>query len=83
MKTVASVRSYAENLVGADALGKTIESAEVAAQLKQDFDAYQTNYRNGGKGLLPQTIIKTHVIFGPPPDVETLEKIMKQLLGDI
>lgn len=83
VKTVAAVRSYAENLVGADALGKTIESAEVAAQLKQDFNAYQTNYRNGGKGLLPQTIIKTHVIFGPPPDVETLEKIMKQLLGNI
>lgn len=83
VKTVAAVRSYAENLVGADALGKTIESAEVAAQLKQNFDAYEVNYRNGGKGLLPQTIIKTHVIFGPPPDVETLENIMKQLLGNI
>jgi uncharacterized membrane protein len=81
VKTVDAVRTHAENLVGKDVLAKTVESAEVAAQLKQDFDAYQVNYRNSGKGLLPQTIINTHVIFGPPPDVETLDKIMKQLLG--
>ncbi len=81
VKTVDAVRTHAENLVGKDVLAKTAESAEVAAQLKQDFDAYQVNYRNGGKGVLPQTIINTHVIFGPPPDVATLEKIMKQLLG--
>ena len=80
-KPLAKVRAHAASLVGAAALNKAVASAAVQQQLQQDIRAYELNSKNGGNSRMPQTIIKDHVIFGPPPSDTALQSILKQRLG--
>ena len=80
-KPLARVREHAANLVGAAALNKAVASATVQQQLQQNIRAYELNSKNGKKSLMPQTIIKDQVIFGPPPSDAALQSILKKILG--
>ena len=80
-KPLAKVREHAASLVGAAALNKAVASATVQQQLQQNIRAYELNSKNGKKSLMPQTIIKDQVIFGPPPSDAALQSILKKILG--
>ena len=80
-KPLANVREHAASLVGAAALNKAVASATVQQQLQQNIRAYELNSKNGKKSLMPQTIIKDQVIFGPPPSDAALQSILKKILG--
>jgi hypothetical protein len=80
-KPLAKVREHAASLVGAAALNKAVASATVQQQLQQNIRAYELNSKNGKKSLMPQTIIKDKVIFGPPPSDAELQSILKKILG--
>ena len=80
-KPLAKVREHAASLVGAAALNKAVASATVQQQLQQNIRAYELNSKNGKKSLMPQTIIKDQVIFGPPPSDTALQSILKEKLG--
>ena len=80
-KPLAKVREHAASLVGAAALNKAVASATVQQQLQQNIRAYELNSKNGKKSLMPQTIIKDKVIFGPPPSDAALQSILKKILG--
>jgi protein-disulfide isomerase len=80
-KPLANVRKHAASLVGAAALNKAVASATVQQQLQQNIRAYELNSKNGKKSLMPQTIIKDQVIFGPPPSDAALQSILKKILG--
>ena len=80
-KPLAKVREHAASLVGAVALNKAVASATVQQQLQQNIRAYELNSKNGKKSLMPQTIIKDQVIFGPPPSDAALQSILKKILG--
>jgi uncharacterized membrane protein len=80
-KPLAKVREHAASLVGAAALNKAVASATVQQQLQQNIRAYELNSKNGKKSLMPQTIIKDQVIFGPPPSDAELQSILKKILG--
>ena len=75
------MREHAASLVGAAALNKAVASATVQQQLQQNIRAYELNSKNGKKSLMPQTIIKDQVIFGPPPSDAALQSILKKILG--
>ena len=80
-KPLAKVREHAASLGGAAALNKAVASATVQQQLQQNIRAYELNSKNGKKSLMPQTIIKDQVIFGPPPSDAALQSILKKILG--
>ena len=80
-KPLAKVREHAASLVGAAALNKAVASTTVQQQLQQNIRAYELNSKNGKKSLMPQTIIKDKVIFGPPPSDAALQSILKKILG--
>ena len=80
VKTVPAVMEYAQQLVGADKLMEALQSKRVKKQLESNVTAYETTSKIGRKSSMPQTIIGSQVVFGPPPNVEALDKILRQIL---
>jgi hypothetical protein len=77
---VPAVMEYAQQLVGADKLMEALQSKRVKKQLESNVTAYETTSKIGRKSSMPQTIIGSQVVFGPPPNVEALDKILRQIL---
>ncbi len=80
VKSVETVMEHARDLVGADELDKALQSDQLIEQLKTNITTYETTSKMGRKSSMPQTIIGSQVVFGPPPNVETLDRILKQIL---
>ncbi|MDP6893394.1 MAG: vitamin K epoxide reductase family protein [Verrucomicrobiota bacterium] len=79
-KTLSTVREHAEKIIGKKILDETINSQSVLDQLATNIEVYNLNSNNGGTTIMPQSIIKNRVMFGPPPSAETFEKILIQIL---
>jgi uncharacterized membrane protein len=60
---IESVRAYAENLVGSNALAHALQDPWVNEQLKANIAIYEIAYR-AGRGRMPQLIIGTNVYTG-------------------
>jgi len=80
VKTVATVMKHAQQLVGAEKLKEALQSSTLKKQLESNITAYETTSKTGRKSSMPQTIIGSQVVFGPPPNVEALDKILRQIL---
>ncbi|HBP55950.1 MAG TPA: hypothetical protein DHV39_06710, partial [Verrucomicrobiales bacterium] len=80
VKTVGTVMKHAQQLVGAQKLKEALQSTRVKKQLESNVTAYETTSKTGRKSSMPQTIIGSQVVFGPPPNVEALDKILRQIL---
>ena len=79
-KQLSKVREYAEKIVGEKILNETINSQSLLDQLATNIEVYNLNSKNGKTTIMPQTIIKNRVMFGPPPSTQALEKILIQTL---
>lgn len=80
VKTVATVMKHVQQLVGAEKLQEALQSSTLKEQLESNITAYETTSKTGRKSSMPQTIIGSQVVFGPPPNVEALDKILRQIL---
>ena len=80
-KQLSKVREYAEKIVGEKILNETINSQSLLDQLATNIEVYNLNSKNGKTTIMPQTIIKNRVMFGPPPSTQALEKILIQTLN--
>jgi protein-disulfide isomerase len=80
VKTVQEVMEHAKQLVGAEQLVEALQSTELKEQLESNITAYETTSKMGRKSSMPQTIIGSQVVFGPPPNVEALDRILQQIL---
>ncbi len=49
-------------------------------QIATNIEIYNLNSTNGGTTIMPQTIVKNRVVFGPPPSAQALENILIQIL---
>jgi uncharacterized membrane protein/protein-disulfide isomerase len=76
VKSLEVVRSHVKSMLDEEAFNAAVNGASVAAQLKQNLQAYEVNYKNSGKGSMPQTIVNNDVVFGPPPHLRALEAIL-------
>ena len=81
VKTVPTVMEHAKQLVGAENLIEALQSAKLKEQLESNITAYETTSKMGRKSSMPQTIIGSQVVFGPPPNVEALDSILQQILN--
>ena len=79
-KPLSTVRNYAERILGKNILDKTINSQSVLDQIATNIEIYNLNSTNGGTTIMPQTIVKNRVVFGPPPSAQALENILIQIL---
>ena len=79
-KPLSTVRKYAEEIAGEKIFNETIDSQSVLDQLATNIEVYNLNSNNGGTTIMPQSIIKNRVMFGPPPSAQALEKILIQIL---
>ena len=79
-KPLSAVRNYAERILGKNILDKTINSQSVLDQIATNIEIYNLNSTNGGTTIMPQTIVKNRVVFGPPPSAKALENILIQIL---
>ena len=79
-KPLSTVRKYAEEIAGKKIFNETIDSQSVLDQLATNIEVYNLNSNNGGTTIMPQSIIKNRVMFGPPPSAQALEKILIQIL---
>lgn len=79
-KPLSTVRKYAEEIAGEKIFNETINSQSVLDQLATNIEVYNLNSNNGGTTIMPQSIIKNRVMFGPPPSAQALEKILIQIL---
>ncbi|MAD23622.1 MAG: hypothetical protein CMO44_05550 [Verrucomicrobiales bacterium] len=79
-KPLSTVRNYAESILGKNILDKTINSQSVLDQIATNIEIYNLNSTNGGTTIMPQTIVKNRVVFGPPPSAQALENILIQIL---
>ena len=61
-------------------MNETINSQSLLDQLATNIEVYNLNSKNGKTTIMPQTIIKNRVMFGPPPSTQALEKILIQTL---
>ena len=80
IKPLSTVRKYAEEIAGKKIFNETIDSQSVLDQLATNIEVYNLNSNNGGTTIMPQSIIKNRVMFGPPPSAQALEKILIQIL---
>jgi hypothetical protein len=58
-----SVRAYAEQLVGSNALQNALLDPWIDQQIKTDVAIYEVAYRSG-RGRMPQLIVGTNVFMG-------------------
>jgi len=79
-KPLSAVRAYAGQLVGEQALARSMESLAVQGQLRENIEVYQINSEKGGRSSMPQTMVGNSVVFGPPPNTEVLEKLLRDTL---
>jgi protein-disulfide isomerase len=80
VKAVPTVMEHAKQLVGEDKLIEALQSTELNEQLETNITAYETTSKMGRKSSMPQTIIGSQVVFGPPPNVGALDSILQQIL---
>ncbi|MBT5925527.1 MAG: vitamin K epoxide reductase family protein [Verrucomicrobia bacterium] len=80
VKTVPTVLEHAKQWVGSEKLIQALQSNQVQEQLKTNITTYETTSKMGRKSSMPQTIIGSQIVFGPPPNVEALDNILKQTL---
>ncbi|MDC0325422.1 thioredoxin domain-containing protein [bacterium] len=81
VKPVPTVMEHAKQLLGAEKLSEALKSAKLKEQLNQNITAYETTSKMGRKSSMPQTIIGTQVVYGPPPSVKALDGILQRILN--
>jgi len=80
IKSYSSVLKYAEGITSKDSIIKAMDSQLVLDQLATNIEVYKLNSKNGDTSIMPQAIIKSRVMFGPPPSAEALESLLNQFL---
>ncbi len=79
-KPYSTVLEYAEGITSKDSINEAMNSQPVLDQLATNIEVYKLNSKNGNTSIMPQAIIKSRVMFGPPPSVETMENLLNQFL---
>ena len=80
-KKLEVVRQHAARLVGADALEKALSGEAVQEQLRQNIRAYKLISESGKETVIPQTIIKDKIMYGPAPSVDQVKLELKRILN--
>ena len=80
IKPYSTVLEYAEGITSKDSINEAMNSQPVLDQLATNIEVYKLNSKNGNTSIMPQAIIKSRVMFGPPPSVEALENLLNQFL---
>ena len=75
-----SVLGYAQEIVGAEALGRAMNDPWVEKQLAQDIAIYEATTKRFGNGAMPQLIIGDNIVFG---ELENGMQDLETLLADI
>ncbi len=79
-KKLEVVRQHAAQLVGAEALEKALSSAAVQEQLQQNIRAYKLISETGEETVIPQTVIKDQIMYGPAGSVNAVVAGLKDIL---
>ena len=74
------VRQHAAQLVGADTLEKALSGAAVQEQLQQNIRAYKLISETGEETVIPQTVIKDQIMYGPAGSVNAVVAGLKDIL---
>ena len=74
-------RRFAENLVGADALGKALIDPRIGQRIQENIHIYSTNSRMVRSGKMPQLLFTDGSTVGASLSVPDLEKMLAQGIG--
>lgn len=77
---LTETRARAEQLAGRDSLEKALSEGWVEQQLKTDIAIYQANTQQMKSGQMPQLMIANTVTLGPVSNVESLYRLLEDLL---
>jgi hypothetical protein len=73
--------SFAQQLVGAEALAKTAEDPWVVALLQKSISIYATNYFHIRNGSMPQLMINTNLTAGALGSPKDFLQVLDKQLG--
>ncbi|MBI3414544.1 MAG: thioredoxin domain-containing protein [Verrucomicrobia bacterium] len=79
--SISEVRRHAEELTGREALERALADKWIDACVQEDVAIFDTNYRQGRKGQMPQLIIGTAIVAGVIDRTEDLYRILEERLG--